>query len=230
MNRVDDRLNHIAFIMDGNGRWAKKRGMPREYGHKVGARVFKEITEYCGSIGIGTVTVYALSTENMLNRPKSEISAILVLLREYIFEELRTMAAKDIRLRFLGDMSVFDAGTQALMKRCEEESGSNSKLLNIALNYGGRAELVNAFNRLLKAGKTEVTEADIEANLYTAHCAPPDLIVRSGAEMRLSNFMMWQSAYSELYFTETLWPDFKSADVDNAVSEFYSRKRRFGGV
>jgi undecaprenyl diphosphate synthase len=225
-----NRLGHIAFIMDGNGRWAQKRGMPREYGHREGALVFKRISEYCGDIGIKTVTVYALSTENLANRPKGEIAAIMSLLREYIFEALATMAAKDARIVFLGDISVFDPDTVRKMEQCERESAGNHRLLNIAVNYGGRAEIVRACNRLIAQGKTNVTESDIERNLYTSHCAPPDLIVRTGAEKRLSNFLMWQSAYSELYFSDVLWPDFTEADVDAAVAEFYSRKRRFGGI
>lgn len=216
--------------MDGNGRWAKKRGMPREYGHKEGAAVFRRITEYCGSIGINAVTVYALSTENYLKRPKHEIDAIMSLFRTYLFDGLRTMTEKDIRICFLGDVSIFDAATLELIRQVERESANNHRLLNIAINYGGRMEIVRAVNNLTAAGKTVITEEDITRNLYTAHCPPPDLIVRTGAEMRLSNFLLWQSAYSELYFTDTLWPDFSSEDVDAAAAEFHSRKRRYGGV
>ncbi len=226
---IDERLQHIAFIMDGNGRWAKKRGMPREYGHTQGARVFKDLTEYCGDIGINTVTVYAFSTENW-KRPEAEVNAIMKLFVDYIYEALEVMMKRDICIRFLGDRSVFDKKIVDLMDKVENGSKDNTKHLNIAINYGGKAEIVHAVNEALKEGVTEITEGDIESRLYT-HLSPmPDLIVRTGGEMRLSNFLMWQSAYSEFYFTDTLWPDMKNEDVDKAVMDFYSRKRRYGGV
>ena len=227
--RIDERLQHIAFIMDGNGRWAKKRGLPREFGHRAGAKVFKDISIYCGDIGIKTVTVYAFSTENW-KRPEKEVSAIMLLLKEYLFEALDTMAERDAQIHFLGDRSPFDDEFKALMERTERESAGNGRVLNIALNYGGRDEIIHAVNRAVSSGKSVITEEDVSAGLYTAHCPDPDLIVRTGGEFRLSNFLMWPSAYSEPYFTDKYWPDKRSSDVDEAVREFYSRSRRFGGI
>ena len=226
---ADDRLQHIAFIMDGNGRWAKKKGMPREFGHKKGAETMKKIVEYCGSININCVTVYAFSTENW-KRPKNEVDAIMKLLGEYI-DYLYTVMDKDnIQVHFLGDKSKFTPELKMRLEKAESDSAKYSRILNVALNYGGRDEIVNAVNKLIAQGKTEISEADISANLYTAHCPEPDLIVRTAGEIRTSNFLMWQGAYSELYFTDVLWPDFTERDVDRAVEEYYNRTRRFGAV
>lgn len=226
---IDERLKHIAFIMDGNGRWAKKRGMPREFGHRAGAKVFKDLSIYCGDIGIKYVTVYAFSTENW-KRPQREVDAIMKLLEEYLFEALETMKERDAQIHFLGDRSPFSDHFKELMDKTERESAENNRVLNIALNYGGRDEIVHAVNCAISNGCSRITEDDIEKNLYTAHCPPPDLVVRTGGELRISNFLMWQSAYSELYFTDKFWPDMKHEDVDDAVREFYRRSRRFGGV
>lgn len=226
---VDSSLKHIAFIMDGNGRWAKKRGMPREYGHTVGAKVFKEITEYCGDIGINTVTVYAFSTENW-KRPKAEVDAIMKLFVDYIYEALNVMMKRDICIKFLGDRGPLPQKMRELMFEVEEGSKNNHKHLNIAINYGGKNEIVNAVNAAISEGKQELNEEDIENHLYTAGQPMPDLIVRTAGELRLSNFLMWQSAYSEFYFTDTLWPDMKTHDIDKAVETFYKRQRRYGGV
>lgn len=225
----DGSLGHIAFIMDGNGRWAKKRGMPREYGHKKGAETMKNVVRYCGSLGINCVTVYAFSTENW-KRPENEVNAIMELLGQYIDYFYTVMEEDDIQLHFLGDKSRFSPELRERLEKAESDSKTNGRILNIALNYGGRDEIVHAVNSLIKQGKTEVTESDIEANLYTAHCPPPDLIVRTAGEIRTSNFLMWQGAYSELYFTDVLWPDYSEDDVDKAVTEFYKRTRRFGAV
>lgn len=227
--KVDERLQHIAFIMDGNGRWAKKKGMPREYGHTVGAKVFKEITEYCGDIGINTVTVYAFSTENW-KRPKAEVDAIMKLFIDYIYEALGVMMKRDICIKFLGDKSPLPEKMQELMAEVEEGSKNNTKHLNIAINYGGKDEIVHAANSAIADGITEITEKDIAQRLYTANQPMPDLIFRTAGEQRLSNFLMWQSAYSEFYFTDTLWPDLKPEDIDAAVEDFYKRQRRYGGL
>lgn len=226
---ADGKLKHIAFIMDGNGRWAKKRGMPREFGHKRGAAVFKRIVEYCGSININIVTVYAFSTENW-KRPQHEIEAIMDLLMEYLDFLFGTMAKDDIQVHFLGDKSKFKPEVREKLEKAERDSAQYHKILNVALNYGGRDEIVYAVNKLIKEGKTEITEDDITNNIYSSHCPPPDLIVRTAGEKRLSNFLMWQSAYSEFYFTDVLWPDYTEKDVDEAVKEFYGRQRRFGGI
>lgn len=227
--RVDERLQHIAFIMDGNGRWAKKRGMPREYGHSVGAKTFERVTRYCGDIGIRAVTVYAFSTENW-KRPQNEVKAIMGIFREYLNVARKKADDYDIRLVFLGDRRIFPDEIRRKMEELEAYTENNTLLLNIAVNYGGRDEIVHAVNALIGEGKTEITEDDISSHLYTAHCPPPDLIVRTGAERRLSNFLLWQSAYAELYFCDTLWPDMGEAEINAAVEDFYSRKRRFGGV
>ena len=227
--QVDERLQHIAFIMDGNGRWAKKRGMPREYGHSVGSKTFERVVRYCGDIGIRTVTVYAFSTENW-KRPEKEVQAIMGIFREYLATALKKAEDYRIHLMFLGDRSVFPENVRVLMDRLERETAHHPLTLNIAINYGGRDEIVHAVNTLIAQGKTEITEEDISANLYTAHCPPPDLIVRTGAEQRLSNFLLWQAAYADFYFCDTLWPDMDEEAVDAAVAAFYERKRRFGGV
>lgn len=226
---ADERLCHIAFIMDGNGRWAKKRGMPREYGHRAGAANFKKLTRHCGDIGIKTVTVYAFSTENW-KRPAHEIDCILQLFRDYIDDAMGALEENGIRFIFLGNRDVFDDHTRQLMQRLEEASSSYPLTLNIAINYGGRDEIVHAVNEALADGATRITADDISAHLYTRQSPPPDLIVRTGGERRLSNFLLWQSEYAELYFSPILWPDFSPDDVDDAVRDFYERNRRFGAV
>lgn len=225
MTIVDDRLKHIAFIMDGNGRWATARNKPREFGHKRGAQVFREITEYCHKIGIKYITVYAFSTENW-KRPPKEVNAIMSLLDEYLDKQMPDNAS----IRFIGDISVLNPALVAKIKKTEAATAGHSSVLNVAINYGSRDELVHAFNKLIKEGKTSVNAEDINSALYTGDCPDPDLIVRTGGDLRISNFLLWQAAYSELYFTDTLWPDMTENEVDAAISHFYSRKRRFGGL
>ena len=222
---VDERLKHIAFIMDGNGRWANKRGMPREFGHKKGVEVFREITEYCHHIGVECVTVYAFSTENW-KRPQREVEAIMKLLDEY----LDKTSKEDVRVCFIGDKSRLNPDLVAKINSVEERTKNGKSTLNVALNYGSRAEIVNACNKLIAMGKDNITEKDLNSALYTCDCPDPDLIVRTGGDLRISNFLLWQAAYSELYFTDTLWPDMTTDDVDAAIENFYSRKRRFGGL
>ena len=227
--RADERLQHIAFIMDGNGRWAKKRGMPREYGHSVGAKTFEHVIRYCGDIGIRAVTVYAFSTENW-RRPQTEVRAIMAIFGEYLNSARKKAEENQIHVVFLGDKSIFPEDIRARMNALEAETAHHPLTLNIAINYGGRDEIVHAVNTLIAEGKTHITEEDISSHLYTAHGPPPDLIVRTGAEQRLSNFLLWQAAYAEFYFCETLWPDMGEAEINAAVEDFYRRKRRFGGV
>lgn len=226
---VDENLSHIAFIMDGNGRWAKKRGMPREYGHSHGAKTFESVIRYCGDIGIGTVTVYAFSTENW-KRPEKEVRTIMALFGEYLGKAKRKADENNVHVVFLGDKSVFTEDVRNKMDALEADTAKNPLTLNVAVNYGGRDEIVHAVNAAIAEGKTHITEDDITARLYTAHSPMPDLIVRTGDEMRLSNFLLWQSAYAELYFCPTLWPDMGPEDIRAAVRAFYGRKRRFGGV
>lgn len=224
--KVDERLKHIAFIMDGNGRWAKARALPRKVGHKHGARAFEETVKNCHEFGVKTVTVYAFSTENW-NRPKEEVDAIMDLLDSYIE---RGKEQKDIRYVFIGDKSVLSKELSRKMTELENATKNYDNVLNIAFNYGGRAEIVRACNSLIKEGKEEITEDDISANLYTNHCSDPDLIVRTANEYRISNFLLWQCAYSEFYFTSALWPDFDKKELKKAIDSFYNRKRRFGGL
>ncbi len=226
---VDERLYHVAFIMDGNGRWAKKRSMPREFGHVNGAKNFKKVIRYCGDKGIKIITVYAFSTENW-KRPKNEVDAIMKLLSDYIDDAVAMVDENNIQLHFLGDMSIFPPETRAKIANAEEVSKDKELVLNIALNYGSRAEIAHACEVLIESGKTSVSEDDVAKALYTAHCPDPDLIVRTGGDLRLSNFLLWQAAYAEFYFTDTLWPDLGEREIDKIIDEFYSRKRRYGGL
>ena len=227
--RVDEQFRHIAFIMDGNGRWAKKRGMPREYGHKAGAETFRKICAYCRDVGFKTVTVYAFSTENW-KRPKQEVDAIMDLLSAFLDELMRDHEKYQNRIRFIGDTTVLPKSLKDRIDYAESLNPDSDLTLNIALNYGGRAELVRAFETLAARGKTSITEADISNALYTCESGDPDMIVRTGGDLRISNFLLWQAAYAELYFTEKLWPDLTPADVDDMIRDFYSRKRRYGGL
>jgi len=213
--------------MDGNGRWAKKRRKRREYGHMRGADVFRKIIRRCGDLGIDAVTVYAFSTENW-KRPKREVDAIMSLCEKYIGEALASDV--DAAIVFLGDKSVFDEKMRNEMLKLEEKTAHLKRKVCIALNYGGHAEIVDAVNSLIEGGKKHITEDDITGAIYSGVVPPPDIIVRTGGEYRLSNFLLWQSAYSELFFTETLWPDFSFEELDGIIEEFCRRKRRFGGV
>ena len=227
--KLDENFRHIAFIMDGNGRWAKKRGMPREYGHKAGAETFRKICSYCHDVGFKSVTVYAFSTENW-KRPKHEVDAIMNLLDSFLDELMRDHEKYQNRIRFIGDTSVLTPSLKEKIAYAESLNPDSGITINIALNYGGRAELVHAFNQLAAEGKTAVTEDDISVALYTHESGDPDMIVRTGGDLRISNFLLWQAAYAELYFTDKLWPDLTSADVDDMIRDFYSRKRRYGGL
>lgn len=222
-------IRHLAFIMDGNGRWAKKRGMPREYGHKFGAESFRKVMRHCFELGIEAATFYVFSTENW-KRPEKEVNSIMKLLDDYLDECEREISTQDIRVIFLGDKSVFSDKIRQKMLGIEERSKSCTHILNLAINYGGRSELAYAYNRLLQEKKDKITEADIGSALYTSVSPEVDMIVRTGGDLRISNFLLWQCAYAELYFTDKLWPDFSSKDVDQAIEEFKTRKRRFGGV
>ena len=222
-------IGHIAFIMDGNGRWAVRRGMPREYGHRFGVKAFRGVIEHCDKLGLEAATFYAFSTENW-KRPKREVDAIMKLMDSYLAECEKNIENYAFRVVFLGDKSVFDDKRRSRMERLEAKTATRSRIINIALNYGGRDEIVCACNRLIAEGKTAVSASDIEGALYTAASPEVDMIVRTGGDLRISNFLLWQAAYAELYFTDVLWPDFGPADVDAAILEFSTRKRRFGGV
>lgn len=220
---------HVGFIMDGNGRWAQKRGLPRKLGHAAGAKTFHRLAHYCGEIGIKYMTVYAFSTENW-KRSEDEVSSLMKILDEYIEIFKFDKIAKDAKIRFIGDLSAFPESLRNKMIDVENKSVFNKMCLNVAVNYGGRNELVNAFNKLASEGKERITEEDICASLYTADMPDPDLIVRTGGEVRISNFLLWQCAYSEFYFTDVLWPDFGSEELDKAIAYYSSKQRRFGGV
>ena len=226
---ADGRLKSVGIIMDGNGRWAKARGLSRSEGHKAGAKAIKEVVETLDELGVCHITLYAFSTENW-KRPKEEVDGIMNLLYAYLRRMGEFKEEYDLSIRFIGDKSPLP---ERLRKKCielEELSKGYSRILNIALNYGGRDEIVRAVNEAIKEGCDHVTEADISRHLYTCDSPDPDLIIRTGGDLRISNFMIWQSAYSELYVTDTLWPDFGKKDIMNAVKSFYSRKRRFGGL
>ena len=222
-------LRHIAFIMDGNGRWANRRGMPREYGHKKGAETFRKILRRCCELRILASTYYVFSTENW-KRPKQEVDAIMKLLDEYLDECEKEITKNDVRFVFLGDISVFDEETQRKIRYIEDVSKDHSHIASLALNYGGRAEITTAVNKLIATGVQSVNEQDIDGALYTKDSPALDLIVRTGGDLRISNFLLWQAAYAEFYFTDKLWPDLEPEDVDSIVENFTARSRRFGGV
>lgn len=239
LKKSDIKLpTHIAIIMDGNGRWAKMRSMPRTAGHKVGAETFINIAKYCNKIGIEHLTVYAFSTENW-KRPKEEVDALMNLIRKY-FDELeanRTLYNDNIKVKIIGDKSRLDADIVEKMNYLEQETSKHDGLtLNIAINYGGRPEIVTAIKSIAnKIANNEITLDDIDENLvadnlYTKGQPYPDLVIRTGGEYRISNFLTWQSAYSEFIFTNILWPDFKSKHIDEAIYKFSGRNRRFGGL
>ena len=219
---------HIGIVMDGNGRWAKKRALPRMAGHSFGAEKFKKINEYCLDRNIETVTFFAFSTENW-KRSEEEVTNIMNLFIDYLEEWLTMDDSKNMKVRFLGDRSVLSEKAQRLMADVEEKSQKFKNQLNIAVNYGSRAELTRACN-LLKNKEGEITEEDISAALYTHGQPDVDLIIRTGGEKRLSNFLLWQAAYAEIYFCDALWPDMTFEDIDKALEFYSSRQRRFGGA
>ena len=224
-----DLPRHIAVIMDGNGRWAKRRKLPRTSGHAVGAETFRSIATYCKEIGIEYLTVYAFSTENW-KRSADEVGTIMGLLEKYLHEAIEKMEKDRVKMSFFGDLSVLSPELQELIARTEEISARyDGCQVNICINYGGRSELVHAVKGLIKSGE-EPTEESIEKHLYSAGIPDPDLIIRPSGEYRLSNFLLWQCAYSEFYFTDMLWPDFDKAEMNRAIADFQRRSRRFGAV
>ena len=226
---------HIAIILDGNGRWAKKRGLPRTAGHAVGAENFRKIATYCKNIGVEYLTVYAFSTENW-KRPPEEVKTIMKLLKNYLQEAIDTMERDHIKMKVLGDVTELNDELREMVDRTNEISQRYEGFqANICLNYGGRAEIINAARRYaedLAAGRADekLTEEGFSSYLYSAGIPDPDLLIRPGGETRLSNFLLWQCAYSEFYFTDVLWPDFTPDELEKAIAEFQSRDRRFGKV
>lgn len=238
-NRKGDNIvlpEHIGIIMDGNGRWAKKRGLPRSAGHTAGAQNFRTITRYCSDIGIRYLTVYAFSTENW-KRPQEEVSALMKLFKQYLEEALSDFKDDSIVVRFIGDTSAFSPELQDLIHRTQKESAHRTGMvLNIAMNYGSRDEIVTAVKSIaahVKNGEIDIDSINadtISSYLYTAGQPDPDLIIRPSGEYRISNFLLWQAAYTEFVILDKLWPDFTTDDLDSAIREFSNRNRRFGGV
>ncbi len=227
---------HIAIIMDGNGRWAKNRGLPRTAGHKVGADTFRTIANYCKAIGVKYLTVYAFSTENWKRSPQ-EVAAIMDLLEKYLMEGLRDMDKNQVKFQFWGDLTRLSPSLQQQMAQAAERSAKYAGVqVNFCINYGGRDEILHAARQFAQdcvAGKArpeELTVEDFSHRLYSAGVPDPDLIIRPSGEIRTSNFLLWQSAYSEYYFTNTLWPDFSAQDLEAAIAAYNRRSRRFGGV
>lgn len=232
-----DRLpQHVAIIMDGNGRWAQRRHLPRVAGHRVGTQAARTVIETCASLGIGALTLYAFSMENW-RRPKAEIDFLMRLLREYLRKELPIIHRNNIRMLVIGRHDQLPDEVREDIERAMEQTAENTGMkLAVALNYGGRAELVDAFNQILDRVRsnglagTPVDEELISRHLYTAGLPDPDLLIRTSGEMRVSNFLLWQIAYAEIYVTETLWPDFSRAQLYAALIDFQKRERRYGGL
>lgn len=230
---------HVGIIMDGNGRWAKQRGLERSEGHKQGAKVFRKICDYANDIGIECITFYAFSTENW-RRPPQEVAAIMDLFRDYLYDAQESEAdneRRQMRINFIGDREGLPEDIVSLMDEAESKSiDKNHIIVNIAINYGGRQEIAQAVRKLAqkavdgKINASEITEENISDMLYTGGQPDPDLIIRPSGEYRLSNFLIWQSAYAEFWYSDILWPDFTELDFDKAMEDFAKRNRRFGGV
>ncbi len=225
--------NHIAIIMDGNGRYAKKRFIPKKLGHKEGAETLRVIVDYAMELGVKAITAYAFSTENWKRSPE-EVSDIMNLLREYISKFQKETLKRNVKVVVIGDLSRLDDDLQDSIKSLMENTKDKSGLvLNLAINYGGRDEIIRATKKIASDYNNnnidEITEEVFESYLDTAHCENPDLLIRTSNEYRISNFLLWQLAYSEFYYTEKLWPEFKKKDLDLAIEEFNKRNRRFGG-
>ena len=226
---------HIAIIMDGNGRWAKKRSLPRSAGHAAGSKNFKDIARYCNKIGLEYLTVYAFSTENW-KRPADEVENIMNILRDYL-KDAKNFKDENIQVQFIGNIEALPEDIVLLIRDAEENSREATGLhLNIALNYGGRDELVHAVKQIAEQVKSgalaadEITEQTVSDALYTAGQPDPDFIIRPSGEYRLSNYLIWQSAYAEFWFSDILWPDYKPRHLEQAIHDFNQRNRRFGGV
>ena len=223
---------HIAIIMDGNGRWAKERGLPRIAGHEQGAESVRAITEACVEMGVEFVTVYAFSTENW-KRPEAEVAALWMLLEHFIEQEKPTLMKNNVRLQAIGRLHELPESCQrALREAVALTSANTATTLVLALNYSGRTEIVDAVQSICRAGLApEAIDADlISRHLYTRDIPDPDLLIRTSGELRLSNFLLWQLSYTEIYVTEKLWPDFGKADLREAIGAFHKRERRFGGT
>ena len=227
----DERARAVAIIMDGNGRWAERRGLPVAEGHRAGTRALRRTVEAAIDLGVETLVVYAFSTENW-SRPAGEVDSLMDIFGETIERELPDLVRQGVRTRFIGRRDRASAGLREQMERLEEETAGNDKLnLWVALDYGGRAEIVEAARRLVEAGiePGEIDENVLQANLYAPGLPDPDLLIRTSGELRISNFLLWQLAYSELVFVDTLWPDFGRDELEHALAAYTSRRRRYGG-
>lgn len=227
----ENKVNSVAIIMDGNGRWAKKRGLPRTDGHRAGAKAAAEVPRLFRKYGVHHLTLYAFSTENW-KRPREEVDALMELIYRYIDTVIipAVKKDKDFSVKFIGDKSALSKELREKCAEAESLSKNGSFICNIALNYGGRAEIVNAVNSAIADGHSFVSEEILSRYMYTASSPDPDMIIRTGGDLRISNFLLWQSAYSEIIVLDTLWPDFGKADVEKCMAEFAMRKRRFGGL
>ena len=227
---------HIAVILDGNGRWAQRRGLPRTAGHSAGSETFQRAAEHLADLGVEYFTVYAFSTENW-KRPREEVAEIMTLLEKYLHKAIREMRQRNIRLRFFGDLAPLSPELRGLIAETNDISRTTTGMLvNVCLNYGGRAEITRAARILAQRCKDgeldpgDITEEMLESELYSAGIPDPDLMIRPGGEVRLSNFLLWQNAYTEFYFTDTLWPDMTAERLDAAIAAFQQRNRRYGGI
>ena len=229
-------VEHIAIIMDGNGRWAKKQGLPRSMGHKKGAEIVKEIAKAANEKGVKFLTLYAFSTENW-GRPKDEVDTLMSLLRQYLKTDLSELKKNNIRIRFIGERNMLDADIVQNMHRLERETQDNTGMcLCLAISYGARQEILQAAQKLaalVKNGDLSESDVDIQnfsAMLYTHEMPDPDIVIRTSGEQRISNFLLWQAAYAEFVFTKTLWPDFSAQELDDIIEQFKSRERRYGKI
>ena len=221
---------HIAVIMDGNGRWARKRGLPRVAGHRSGITAVREVVEGCAELGVSVLTLYAFSVENW-KRPATEVRTLMLLLREYLNREIDNLDRNNIQFRTIGRTDQLEPSVrQELDKAINRTRANTGMVFIVALNYGGRAEIVDTVNRLLASRRESIDEAEFGRNLYTSGLPDPDLLIRTSGEMRLSNFLLWQIAYTEIYVTDTLWPDFSRKDLHEAIVAFQKRERRYGGL
>ena len=231
LQKTDSRLDSVAIIMDGNGRWATRRGLPRSAGHIAGAKIIQGILELFREMDVHYVTLYAFSTENW-KRPKEEVDGLMELIYKYLDEVViaKIKSDKDFSMKFLGDKAILPEKLRNKCIEIEEMAKDRSFVCNLALNYGGRDEIVHAANLAFADGHTEITEEILSKYMYTAGTPDPDLVIRTGGDFRVSNFLLWQSAYSEYVVLDTLWPDFSRDDIEKCVKEFYMRDRRYGGL
>ncbi len=227
---IQSNPQHVAIIMDGNGRWARKRGLPRSLGHRAGIKTVRKVIEAASELGIKYLTLYAFSTENWA-RPKTEIKALMSLLKEYISKEGETLKKNGIKLSIFGELSDLPEDVRAAVLKVVSETSQNRNLfLNIALNYGSRQEIIRAVNGIIKDGNEKIDEELFGRYLYTKDTPDPDLLIRTSGEYRISNFLLWQIAYSEIYITDKLWPDFGKKEFIEAINDYKRRARRFGGI